>query len=929
VDAGMSATTATDAPPTYEIFPDLDQVQAHFLALNRPREVREVRILGYILPSGYGEPATASGYFDNAEALATALDGIGSRHATGIYITQNPVDPDLLARARNRLQRRPKHTTTDADITCLSHLTFDFDPVRKAGISATDDELAQGLAVRDAFRHFVAEDLSWPEPVVSMMSGNGGQATWRIDLPATAESRALVAAVLNAASALFSTEAVTVDTTLANPGRIVKLSGTAAAKGDPLPHRPHRQAHSEFRPEAETVSETHLRGLVALVPGPAPEPPNGRVQGAEGRAGYDVAALLEAADIGFHKRDKTWDRVDGHVRVYELDQCLSSDDHSDGAAIYQFPSGAVAYKCHHNQCANIGWRDIKHRLPIPMQHTEHGGGKRPPAPDHRAKNDRLWGNEARGYVDASSSGPRGTWSERSVADVADAPEDEGSSLLNEVADFLRRYIAYPSEHARIAHTLWVAHTHAMDAWDSTPRIAFLSPEPASGKTRGLEVTELLVPRPVETINVSAAYIFRKVDDPEGRPTILFDEIDTVFGPKAREHEDVRGLLNAGHRKGAVAGRCVVRGKTVEIEEFPAYCAVAMAGLGDLPDTILTRSVVIHMRRRAKSERVEPFRRRLAITPGHALRDRVAAWAASITPQLADGWPEMPAGVEDRDADVWEALLAVADAAGGDWPMRARGAAVALVAQSKVSTPSLGIRLLADLRTVFGDREAMTTDAVLSGLQGMPEAPWAELVGGRPLNPRGLAKRLLGYGIAPKSLRVGEKVLRGYARADLADAWERYLPPAGDADGEDHGDDARAADGEPDSPLSPSPHESATAATSATPNPEVGPNNLEMPDSDAGFRTGIGQALKTSLVATMPLLSATASTPNDAARTPVVDVADVAEVHGDGERCSVENVAPTADNDRHVPASCGALSSCRLLGPCVQYREDGRCWNDRD
>jgi hypothetical protein len=152
----------------------------------------------------------------------------------------------------------------------------------------------------------------------------------------------------------------------------------------------------------------------------------------------------------------------------------------------------------------------------------------------------------------------------------------------------------------------------MDVWDRTPRIAFLSPEPGSGKTRALEVTELLVPNPVAAVNVSPTYLFRKVADENGAPTLLFDEIDTVFGPRAKENEEIRGLLNAGHRKGAVAGRCVVRGKEVFTEELAAYCAVAMAGLGYLPDTILTRSVVVNMRRRAPNETVEPYRRRLEV-----------------------------------------------------------------------------------------------------------------------------------------------------------------------------------------------------------------------------------------------------------------------------------------------------------------------------
>lgn len=196
-----------------------------------------------------------------------------------------------------------------------------------------------------------------------------------------------------------------------------------------------------------------------------------------------------------------------------------------------------------------------------------------------------------------------------------------AELLDDVDGFVGRFIVHPSEHERRAHVLWIAHAWLMDCWESTPRIAFLSPEPGSGKSRALEVTEPLVPRPVHTVNTTSAYLFRKVADPTGRPTILFDEIDTVFGPKAKEHEEIRGLINAGHRQGAQAGRCVVRGKEVFTEELEAYCAVALAGLDDLPDTIMTRSIVVRMRRRADDERVESWRpdssslRRRSSTPG--------------------------------------------------------------------------------------------------------------------------------------------------------------------------------------------------------------------------------------------------------------------------------------------------------------------------
>jgi hypothetical protein len=349
-------------------------------------------------------------------------------------------------------------------------------------------------------------------------------------------------------------------------------------------------------------------------------------------------------------------------------------------------------------------------------------------------------------------------------------------ILDDVYHFLGRFVSYPSIHARVAHTLWSVHTHFIDSWESTPRLAFLSPEPGSGKTRALEVTETLVPRPVEAINATPAYLFRKINDRDGLPTILFDEIDTIFGPRAREHEEIRGVINAGHRRGAMAGRCVVKGKEIVTEELPAFCAVALAGLGNLPDTILTRSVIIKMRRRAPGETVEPYRRRIHAPEGYALRNRLAAWADQVRPFL-DLSPDMPDGITDRNADVWESLIAVADAAGGPWPNQSRIAAVALVADAKGGSPSLGVRLLTDLRTIFQDKEAVPTAEILSGLIEMDEAPWGDLKG-KALDSRRLANLLNPYGVKSKNVRIGMGITKGYTRESLWDAWERYLLPVG-------------------------------------------------------------------------------------------------------------------------------------------------------
>lgn len=352
---------------------------------------------------------------------------------------------------------------------------------------------------------------------------------------------------------------------------------------------------------------------------------------------------------------------------------------------------------------------------------------------------------------------------------------EDKFVLDQVYTFLGRFVAYPSDHEQVAHTLWVAHTHLMEEWESTPRLAFLSPEPGSGKTRALELTETLVPRPVEAINATPAYMFRKISDPDGLPTILYDEIDTVFGPRAKEHEELRGVINAGHRRGASAGRCVIKGKTIETEELPAFCAVAMAGLGNLPDTILSRSIIARMRRRKPTERVEQYRRRVHGEEGYRLRDRLAAWTRQIRPRLNTN-PPMPDGIEDRNADVWESLLSVADAAGGGWPKRARVAAVALVAANRRNQPSLGVRLLTDLRDFFLTQpsDGAWTVNILAALHNLEEAPWGDLRG-KPLDSRRLANLLQPYGVKSGQVKIGGVNQRGYDCADFTDAWARYLP----------------------------------------------------------------------------------------------------------------------------------------------------------
>ncbi|WP_426613733.1 DUF3631 domain-containing protein [Bradyrhizobium sp. McL0616] len=408
-----------------------------------------------------------------------------------------------------------------------------------------------------------------------------------------------------------------------------------------------------------------------------------------------------------------------------------------------------------------------------------------------APHDKRWKERHREIPELVKSGLRllreNRQREEDVAIDAVA-EHDGAPLLDDVRTYLDRFVCYPSEHATIAHTLWIAHTHLMSAWESTPRLAFLSAEPESGKTRCLEVTEPLVPRPINTMNSSASYLFRKTGSDEGQPTVLFDEIDTIFGPRAKEHEDIRAFINSGHRRGAKFGRCVVRGTIVETEEIESYAAVALAGIGWLPDTILTRSIIIRMRRRLRGERVEPFRHRLHTPEGAALCRRLIGWARMVAADAEEARPVMPPSVEDRQADGWEPLLAVADLAGGAWPTLAREAAEALVAVSRDTPVSLNLRLLGDLRTVFLNNlvavsqatpHGLPTKRILEELYGLEDAPWHTVNKGQAYTPSQLAVTLRDYEVRSENLRPHPNVrtqAKGYPIAALADAWRRYLPP---------------------------------------------------------------------------------------------------------------------------------------------------------
>jgi hypothetical protein len=361
----------------------------------------------------------------------------------------------------------------------------------------------------------------------------------------------------------------------------------------------------------------------------------------------------------------------------------------------------------------------------------------------------------------------------SLLDNTATIEHETQARLREIYDFLTSFVVFTNDSEALAVTLWVAHTYLMDAIDTTPRLVIRSPEKQAGKSRVLEVLKLLCPTPVLSHNVSAAYITRKIAS--GRPTLLLDEYDTIFLDTSDKSETLRSILNAGYETGSTYGRV---DKTMAPVDMPAFAAVALAGIGNPPDTIADRAVVINMRRKTKAEKVQRFRKRIVRPQGLEISGRAAAWSKRALEVFDLEGTEIPEDISDRQADIWEPLLAIADLAGVEWGNAARIACRVMTTAQAIDDTDSGkaLRLLRDTRSVFGDEERLATEELLRRLRVLDESEWAGQEYGEPvLNARKLADMLRPYAVRPVKWYVNRACTRGYKRCDFVVAWEHWLP----------------------------------------------------------------------------------------------------------------------------------------------------------
>jgi len=372
-------------------------------------------------------------------------------------------------------------------------------------------------------------------------------------------------------------------------------------------------------------------------------------------------------------------------------------------------------------------------------------------------------------------------------------EEEDASLahvLDDVEGFMRRFLAALSDAHFTVLALFTAHTYAIGAADTTVYIHTTSAEVECGKTRLLEVLELLTHRPAMLLDPSAAALYRGIDSGE-MVTLLIDEVDTYL-PGGKADSDAKktivGLLNGGYRRGGKVAR--VRDRTGELDWFEVFGPKVLTGLAPLPMTLASRSLRFVMRRRREGETIDRLRFRTAREDAAPIVEALThCMSLAAIDTLRAMRPELPDELSDRLQDACEPLVAIADLAGGRWPKRIRDALLSLVGEARAAeaTESRGTELLADIRDAFvALGENIGTAVLLDRLNGIEERGWGGWNDGQGLRPRNLGKLLRPFEISSKDIHAidgnGRRTLRGYEQTQFEDAFARYLPRQAEAVG---------------------------------------------------------------------------------------------------------------------------------------------------
>lgn len=306
----------------------------------------EVRILGRF---------QYSGYFDNVDSLIQAIKPYADMDDEQMYFVLNKIDSACFGRQQSgKIVKSPKITTNDNDITRRCFVFVDFDPVRKSGTNASNEEfeLAHKKA-QDVFRFLREKGFS--EPIICK-SGNGLHLTYKVDLPNDEETTEIIKHFYEYLGSLFSDDKVDIDTKVFNLARLCKLYGTTAKKGANLQDRPWRMSEIIYVPKDLNLTPIEkFKELADLLP--KKEEPKQTAKTLRVGERFDLESWLVAHGIEYRKKQ------DGGSTKYEVKECPWKDTHSSNnpysSALFQDAEGKITYTCAHSHCKDKQWKDFR------------------------------------------------------------------------------------------------------------------------------------------------------------------------------------------------------------------------------------------------------------------------------------------------------------------------------------------------------------------------------------------------------------------------------------------------------------------------------------------------------------------------------------------------------------------------------------------
>ena len=356
-----------------------------------------------------------------------------------------------------------------------------------------------------------------------------------------------------------------------------------------------------------------------------------------------------------------------------------------------------------------------------------------------------------------------------------------SDLFEEIRQVIHQHIILDLPQG-YSLTLWATMTWMMDCFQVAPLAIINAPEKACGKTQLLEIMGRICCRSIPLSNMTTASMFRVTE--QYQPTLLIDEVDLFI----KENKEILGLINAGHTR---SSSFVIRivGDNHEPKFFNVFGPKLVAGIAlekHLPDSTLSRGLIINMRRKLSHESVVSLRH-ADIKKFEVIKAKLARFALDYAEQVSQAQPKLPESLSDRAQDNWSPLMAIAECAGETWTLAAYHAALKLSSTVDESL-SIGAELLTDIRTLFETKniERISSVDLILALVDDEERPWLTYNRGKQISPRQVATILKTYGIHSKTVRMPyNKTPKGYTASEFKDAFTRYL--AADTRSADEGD----------------------------------------------------------------------------------------------------------------------------------------------